>query len=190
MRERKAGSFESASLYLDVPSSRRLLRSLKAMSFLTSTSTFRVVAPSRLHLRGLHCLRLTASTLRITRTLPQKRVMTTRDVSHQADISQSFANRPKDSDGSFNRRPSTFRDTIAKGSKYEPEKGTSGRLSFRPSPWEILTTHREVPPLRLLRLSMGSSYAHHAYPQRPGGLHRCYHREPSHGRARLAFRCR
>ena len=57
--------------------------------------------------------------------------MTTRDVSHQADISQSFANRPKDGDGSFNRRPSTFRDTIAKGSKYEPEKGTSGPSQFQ-----------------------------------------------------------
>lgn len=51
--------------------------------------------------------------------------MTTRDVSAQSDIAKSFTNRPKDTDGSFNRRPSTFRDTIAKGSKYEPEKGMS-----------------------------------------------------------------
>lgn len=51
--------------------------------------------------------------------------MTTRDVSAQSDIAKSFTIRPKDTDGSFNRRPSTFRDTIAKGSKYEPEKGMS-----------------------------------------------------------------
>ena len=56
--------------------------------------------------------------------------MTTRDTSLQSDIAKSFASRPKDGDGSFNRRPSTFRDIIAKGSKYEPEKGTSAHLQL------------------------------------------------------------
>jgi glutathionyl-hydroquinone reductase len=61
--------------------------------------------------------------------------MTTRDVSLQSDIAKSFTNQPKDTNGSFNRRPSSFRDTIAKGSKYEPEKGTSApNFRFRSFP--------------------------------------------------------
>jgi glutathionyl-hydroquinone reductase len=42
-----------------------------------------------------------------------------RDVSHLADISKS----KMADDGSFIRKPSTFRDVIEKGGKYEPEKG-------------------------------------------------------------------
>ena len=60
--------------------------------------------------------------------------MATRDVSLQSDIAKSFASQRKDGDGSFNRRPSTFRDTIAKGSKYEPEKG----MSAPPFPVSVL----------------------------------------------------
>jgi hypothetical protein len=42
-----------------------------------------------------------------------------RDVSNQSDISRS----KMDKSGSFNRRPSSFRDTIEKGGEFEPEKG-------------------------------------------------------------------
>ena len=166
-------------------------RAPNTMSFLTSTSTLRVAALSRLSLHR-HCLRL--SPLRTTPTFPQ-RAMTTRDVSIQSDIAKSFASHPKDSDGSFNRRPSSFRDTIAKGSKYEPEKGmTAPPISpISPANSEVLRIHyysdRAVPPLRLLRLSMGPPHAYHADSEGPGGLHRCYRREPSHGRARMAI-CR
>jgi len=61
--------------------------------------------------------------------------MTTRDVSLQSDIAKSFTNQPKDTDGSFNRRPSSFRDTIAKGSKYEPEKGRYHLYVSYACPW-------------------------------------------------------
>jgi len=61
--------------------------------------------------------------------------MTTRDVSVQSDIAKSFASQPKDSDGSFNRHPSTFRETITKGSKYEPEKGRYHLYVSYACPW-------------------------------------------------------
>ena len=120
-----------------------ITRAPDAMSFLTSTSTLRVFTPRRSPLRHLHCLRLASTPLRTTRTLTQRRAMATRDVSVQSDIAKSFANRAKDSDGSFNRRPSTFRDTIAKGSKYEPERGTSG-----PSPLPVSVPSQSKPPSR------------------------------------------
>lgn len=44
--------------------------------------------------------------------------MATRDVSAQSDISKL----KHDADGSFKRKASTFRDTIEKGGKFEPEK--------------------------------------------------------------------
>jgi len=49
----------------------------------------------------------------------QRMSSTQRDVSHLSDISQS----KMADDGSYNRKPSTFRDVIEKGGKYEPEKG-------------------------------------------------------------------
>jgi putative glutathione S-transferase len=42
-----------------------------------------------------------------------------RDVSSQSDVKHL----KREADGSFNRAPSTFRDIIQEGSKYEPEKG-------------------------------------------------------------------
>ena len=54
---------------------------------------------------------------------------TQRDVSAQSDISKMQA----EGDGSFKRKPSTFRNFIEKGGKFEPEKGErmlSGILSF------------------------------------------------------------
>ncbi|EEB90785.1 hypothetical protein MPER_10964 [Moniliophthora perniciosa FA553] len=45
---------------------------------------------------------------------------TSRDVSNQSDISKSKYN---DEDGSFKRAPSSFRDVIEKGGKFEPAKG-------------------------------------------------------------------
>ena len=42
-----------------------------------------------------------------------------RDVSTQTDLKQL----KREADGSFNRPPSTFRDIVQEGSKYEPEKG-------------------------------------------------------------------
>ena len=44
---------------------------------------------------------------------------TARDVSAQTDLKKLKL----EADGSFNRAPSTFRDIIQGGSKYEPEKG-------------------------------------------------------------------
>lgn len=41
------------------------------------------------------------------------------DVLDQSDLKKLKL----EADGSFNRAPSTFRDTIQEGSKYEPEKG-------------------------------------------------------------------
>lgn len=43
----------------------------------------------------------------------------TRDVSTQSDLTHL----KREADGSFNRAPSTFRDVVQEGSKYEPEKG-------------------------------------------------------------------
>ena len=42
-----------------------------------------------------------------------------KDVTHLSDIGKLQTER----DGSFNRQPSQFRDTIEKGGKFEPEKG-------------------------------------------------------------------
>ena len=42
-----------------------------------------------------------------------------RDVLAQSDLKKLKL----EADGSFNRAPSTFRDIIQEGSKYEPEKG-------------------------------------------------------------------
>ena len=45
--------------------------------------------------------------------------MTSRDVSGQSDISKMST----EGDGSFKRKASSFRNTIEKGGKFEPEKG-------------------------------------------------------------------
>lgn len=45
--------------------------------------------------------------------------MSARDVTHQSDIGQMKL----EADGSFKRKDSNFRDQIAKGGKFEPEKG-------------------------------------------------------------------
>ena len=47
--------------------------------------------------------------------------MSTRDVSNQSDISKLKT----EEDGSFKRRPSSFRNHIVKGGQYEPDKGAS-----------------------------------------------------------------
>ena len=52
----------------------------------------------------------------------------TRDVTHQTDITLMKT----ESDGSFKRAPSTFRNTIEKGGQFPPEKGAFG-LSASPS---------------------------------------------------------
>lgn len=44
---------------------------------------------------------------------------TTRDVSHLSDISKSIS----EPDGSFNRKPSVFRNFVEKGGQFAPEKG-------------------------------------------------------------------
>ena len=44
---------------------------------------------------------------------------TARDVSNQSDISKLRV----EDDGSFRRKPSTFRNTVEKGGKHEPEAG-------------------------------------------------------------------
>lgn len=70
---------------------------------------------------------------------------TTRDVSHQSDISVS----KMASDGSFVRAPASFRDTIAKGSKFEPEKGL---------PSDVIN-HMNIDPGGLDRYHLYVSYA-------------------------------
>lgn len=47
-------------------------------------------------------------------------------VGDQSDLTRV----PKEKDGSFNRQVSSFRDTIEKGGKFEPEKGLSFFISF------------------------------------------------------------
>ena len=47
--------------------------------------------------------------------------MSSRDVSHQSDITR-FKN---EDDGSFKRAASSFRNTIEQGGQFEPEKGAS-----------------------------------------------------------------
>ena len=47
-----------------------------------------------------------------------------RDVRSQTDISQMKT----EGDGSFKRKASSFRDTIEKGGKFEPERGELGRV--------------------------------------------------------------
>jgi hypothetical protein len=104
-----------------------------------------------------------------------------RDVSHLADISKS----KMAEDGSYNRKPSTFRDVIEKGGKYEPEKGgldsEGSRLGF-------LTCCRTIPPLRLLRVSLGPSNSHYAYHQGPGGVYRRHCRLSAYGEPWMAIR--
>ena len=56
----------------------------------------------------------------------QRRSMSTnRDVSKWSDISKSTF----EADGSFKRKPSSFRDFIQKGGKFEPEKGMTVEVS-------------------------------------------------------------
>jgi glutathionyl-hydroquinone reductase len=72
---------------------------------------------------GLTSSATPAKNLSTTETLYNLRIQrmssNQRDVSHLADISKS----KMADDGSFIRKPSTFRDVIEKGGKYEPEKG-------------------------------------------------------------------
>ncbi|OSX61179.1 hypothetical protein POSPLADRAFT_1146149 [Postia placenta MAD-698-R-SB12] len=57
--------------------------------------------------------------------------MSTKDVSHLSDIGKM----PSSSDGSFNRKPSTFRNFIEKGGKFEPEKGRYHLYVSYACPW-------------------------------------------------------
>ncbi|KAI0355843.1 glutathione S-transferase [Trametes cingulata] len=58
-----------------------------------------------------------------------------RDVTHLTDISKGLA----EADGSFKRKPSTFRDTIEKGGKFEPEKGRYHLYVSYSCPWATRT---------------------------------------------------
>ena len=75
--------------------------------------------------------------------------MAQRDVSKFSDISKSIS----EPDGSFNRRPSSFRNFIEKGGQYAPEKGAFPRFVYA---WTSLRTDplcsRTIPPLCLLRV--------------------------------------
>lgn len=51
---------------------------------------------------------------------------TQRDVSTFTDISKSKT----EADGSFKRKPSSFRNFIQKGGEFEPEKGESSMSQF------------------------------------------------------------
>lgn len=62
--------------------------------------------------------------------------MSTKDTSHQSDIGKMQAHNP---DGSFNRASSTFRDTIEKGGKFEPEKGRYHLYVSYACPWATRT---------------------------------------------------
>ncbi len=67
-------------------------------------------------------LRPACKILTSTRILPCRRVMsTTKDAALQSDITKM----KRQPDGSFNRAPSSFRNTIEQGGKFAPEKGTS-----------------------------------------------------------------
>ncbi|KAH8113792.1 glutathione S-transferase [Phellopilus nigrolimitatus] len=58
-----------------------------------------------------------------------------RDVSSQSDIAKMNT----DSDGSFKRKPSTFRNTIEKGAKFEPEKDRYHLYVSYACPWACRT---------------------------------------------------
>ncbi|KAJ3011912.1 hypothetical protein NUW54_g2027 [Trametes sanguinea] len=64
-----------------------------------------------------------------------QQIMTTRDVSKQSDISKSTT----EQDGSFKRKPSSFRDFIQKGGKFEPEKGRYHLYVSYACPWATRT---------------------------------------------------
>ncbi|EJF60554.1 glutathione S-transferase [Dichomitus squalens LYAD-421 SS1] len=57
--------------------------------------------------------------------------MSIRDVSHQSDISK----RKPDADGSFKRKPSSFRNSIQKGGEFPPEKGRYHLYVSYACPW-------------------------------------------------------
>ncbi|KAK7047385.1 S-glutathionyl-(chloro)hydroquinone reductase [Paramarasmius palmivorus] len=61
---------------------------------------------------------------------------TTRDVSLQSDISKG---KYHDTDGSFKRAPSSFRDAIEKGGKYEPAKDRYHLYVSYACPWATRT---------------------------------------------------
>jgi len=61
--------------------------------------------------------------------------MSTKDVSHLSDIKKMSTS----ADGSFNRKPSTFRNLIEKGGKFEPEKGRYHLYVSYACPWATRT---------------------------------------------------
>ena len=76
-----------------------------------------------------------------------------RDHTNQSDIGKMKT----EADGSFNRKPSTFRYTVEKGGKFEPEKGQSIVPSVEYRELETEQTYnircRPISPLRLILLS-------------------------------------
>lgn len=90
-----------------------------------------------------------------------------RDVSSQSNIAIS---KTTDQDGSFNRRPSTFRDVIEKGGKHEPEKGEHIVICDS-CPVHLCVACRPLPSLCIVCVPMGSPNAHHERAQGPRGLH-------------------
>lgn len=96
--------------------------------------------------------------------------MSTKDVSHLSDIGKM----PSSSDGSFNRKPSTFRNFIEKGGKFEPEKGEL-LFACRCSRAKVIAGRaiRRAPLSRRSSASAGSVltylslilHHHHCYPE-------------------------
>ena len=89
-------------------SNRYISASVKLSS--SSPKVFLLKTPSKLKLESRATVNPTASTSTMS---------SSRDVSVQSDITKM----KPESDGTFKRKASTFRDTIEKGGKFEPEKG-------------------------------------------------------------------
>jgi hypothetical protein len=101
----------------------------------------------------------------------------TRDVSSQSDLKKLEL----EADGSFNRAPSTFRDTIQEGSRYEPEKGILNPAQHQLTMTDLYCELRSLPSLCFIRLSLGKPYPHLSEAQKTGGhCHRLY-RLPANG---------
>lgn len=92
-----------------------------------------------------------------------------------------------DADGSFNRRPSSFRDTIQKGGQHEPEPGTPDIVSKDRR--GKLTHSREISPLCFVCMPVGPQNAYYKSSKRARGHHWSYSCFPSYGRTWLAV-CR
>lgn len=93
---------------------------------------------------------------------------TTRDVSHLSDISKSIS----EPDGSFNRKPSVFRNFVEKGGAFAPEKGRYHLYVSYACRTSVRNTFLRGSDADLTRLSLGDAHAHRAQDQGPRGVHR------------------